>query len=221
MAGRVSGRLAPADMPGTLPIFPLQGVLLLPRGKLPLNIFEPRYLAMVEDALATRDKLIGMVQPLAKETRASTQPVYPVGCAGRITTWSETDDGRFLISLTGVCRFAVGEEIATARGYRRVKADFDAYAGDFETAGDGAFDRKRLLAGLRGYFAAEGLQADWDTIESAPDERLVTTIAMLCPFAPTEKQTLLESPGLAERAKAMIGIVEARAHGVESGGFKH
>ena len=97
MAGRVSGRLAPADMPGTLPIFPLQGVLLLPRGKLPLNIFEPRYLAMVEDALATRDKLIGMIQPLAKETRASAQPVYPIGCAGRIVSWSETDDGRFLI----------------------------------------------------------------------------------------------------------------------------
>ena len=221
MAGRVSGKLSLAEMPATLPIFPLQGVLLLPRGKLPLNIFEPRYLAMVEDALATRDKLIGMIQPLAKETRASTQAVYPVGCAGRIASWSETDDGRFLISLTGICRFAVGEEIATARGYRRVKADFDAYAADFETPDDGGFDRKRLLAALRGYFQAEGLQADWPTIDSAPDERLVNTIAMLCPFAPEEKQTLLESAGLAERAKAMIGIVEARATGTESGGLKH
>lgn len=221
MAGRVSGKLSLAEMPATLPIFPLQGVLLLPRGKLPLNIFEPRYLAMVEDALATRDKLIGMIQPQAKETRASTQAVYPVGCAGRIASWSETDDGRFLISLTGICRFAVGEEIATARGYRRVKADFDAYAADFETPDDGGFDRKRLLAGLRGYFQAEGLQADWPTIDSAPDERLVNTIAMLCPFAPEEKQTLLESAGLAERAKAMIGIVEARASGTESGGLKH
>lgn len=222
MAGRVSGRLAPADMPGTLPIFPLQGVLLLPRGKLPLNIFEPRYLAMVEDALATRDKLIGMIQPLAKETRASAQPVYPIGCAGRIVSWSETDDGRFLISLAGVCRFAAGEEIATARGYRRVKADFAPYEGDFETPADGGFDRKRLLAGLRGFFAAEGLQADWSTIETAPDERLINTIAMLCPFAPEEKQTLLESAGLAERAKAMIGIVEARTLAPESGGgLKH
>jgi Lon protease-like protein len=208
-------------MPATLPIFPLQGVLLLPRSKLPLNIFEPRYLAMVEDALATRDKLIGMVQPLGKETKAAAQPVYPVGCAGRVASWSETDDGRFLISLTGICRFAAGEEIATARGYRRVKADFDAYAGDFETPGEGAFDRKRLLAGLRAYFKTEGLQADWGTIDTAPDERLVNTIAMLCPFAPEEKQTLLESTGLAERAKAMIGIVEARASGATRGGLKH
>jgi Lon protease-like protein len=221
MAARVSGKLSPADMPGTLPIFPLQGVLLLPRSKLPLNIFEPRYLAMVEDALATRDKLIGMVQPLQKETKASAQPVYPVGCAGRIASWSETDDGRFLISLTGICRFAAGEEIATPRGYRRVKADFGAYAGDFQTPGEGAFDRKRLLAGLRAYFKAEGLQADWGTIDTAPDERLVNTIAMLCPFAPEEKQTLLESAGLAERAKAMIGIVETRASGAALGGLKH
>jgi uncharacterized protein len=221
MSGRNPGKLALAEMPATLPIFPLQGVLLLPRGKLPLNVFEPRYLAMVEDALATRDKLIGMVQPLAKESRATAQPIYPVGCAGRIASWSETDDGRFLISLTGICRFAAGEEIATARGYRRVKADFDAYETDFGTPAEGAFDRKRLLAGLRAFFKAEGLQADWPTIDSAPDERLVNTIAMLCPFEPEEKQTLLESAGLAERAKAMIGIVEARAHGAESGGLKH
>lgn len=221
MSGRVSGKLVLAEMPATLPIFPLQGALLLPRGKMPLNIFEPRYLAMIEDALATRDKLIGMVQPFAKETLASTQPVYPVGCAGRIVTWSETDDGRFLISLDGICRFAIGEEIATARGYRRAKADFDAYAVDFESPGEGGFDRKRLVAGLRAYFLAEGLQADWETIESAPDERLVNTIAMLCPFAAVEKQTLLESAGLAERAKALIAIVEARAHGIESGGLKH
>jgi uncharacterized protein len=221
MSGRVPGKLALAEMPATLPIFPLQGVLLLPRGKLPLNIFEPRYLAMVEDALATRDKLIGMVQPLEKETRGSTQPVYPVGCAGRVASWSETEDGRYLISLTGICRFAIGEEIAVARGYRRVKAEFEPFAVDFETPSDGNIDRKRLLAGLRGYFKAEGLQADWGTIDSAPDERLVNTIAMLCPFEPEEKQTLLESAGLAERAKAMIGIVEARAQGAASGGLKH
>jgi uncharacterized protein len=221
MGARPAGKLALAEMPATLPIFPLQSVLLLPRGKLPLNIFEPRYLAMVEDALATRDKLIGMIQPLAKETKATTQPVFPVGCAGRIASWSETDDGRYLISLTGICRFSAGEEIATARGYRRVKGDFAPYAVDFEAPPEGSFDRKRLIAGLKGYFKAEGLQADWPTIESAPDERLVHTIAMLCPFEPEEKQTLLESAGLAERAKAMIGIVEARASGAASGAVKH
>jgi uncharacterized protein len=221
MGARPPGKLGFADLPATVPIFPLQGALLLPRGKLPLNIFEPRYLAMIDDALASPDKLIGMVQPLTKETRASTQAVYPIGCAGRIVSWSETEDGRYLISLNGIVRFKIADEIATMRGYRRVRADFAGYEGDFAEPDEGLFDRKRLIAGLKAYFTAEGLQGDWGTIESAPDERLVNTIAMLCPFTPEEKQTLLESAGLAERAKAMIGIVEARTSGVEPGGLKH
>lgn len=221
MGARPPGKLGFADLPATVPIFPLQGALLLPRGKLPLNIFEPRYLAMIDDALASADKLIGMVQPLTKETRAAAQAVYPIGCAGRIASWSETEDGRYLISLTGVVRFRIEDEISTTRGYRRVRADFAGYEADFVEPEDGMFDRKRLIAGLKAYFAAEGLQGDWGTIESAPDERLVNTIAMLCPFTPEEKQTLLESAGLAERAKAMIGIVEARATGAEPGGLKH
>jgi uncharacterized protein len=221
MGARPPGKLGFADLPATLPIFPLQGVLLLPRGKLPLNIFEPRYLAMIEDALATHDKLIGMVQPLTKETRATSQPVYPIGCAGRIVSWSETEDGRHLISLAGVVRFNIVDEIPTTRGYRRARTDFAGYEADFVEPDEGAFDRKRLIGGLKAYFTAEGLQGDWGTIEAAPDERLVNTIAMLCPFTPEEKQTLLQSQGLAERAKAMIGIVEARASGAEPGGLKH
>ena len=157
-----AGHLTLADMPATLPVFPLTGVLLLPRGKLPLNVFEPRYLAMVEDVLGTPDKLIGMIQPTEKERKGAVQPLYPVGCAGRITSWSETDDGRFLIQLSGIARFGLGEEISTMRGYRRFRPDFQRFAGDFDVPDSGGFDRKRLLAGLKAFFAAEGLQGDWD-----------------------------------------------------------
>ena len=204
-----SARLA--DMPATLPIFPLGGVLLLPRGRLPLNIFEPRYLAMVEDALASPDRLIGIIQPTEKERGGKPQALYPVGCAGRLVSWSETDDGRFLIQLAGIARFSVGEEISTMRGYRRIRPDFSAFEADFAEAPEGGFDRLRLLAGLKAYFAAEGLEGDWDSISQAPDERIVGTLAMLCPFSAEEKQSLLECATLAERAKAMTGICEARA----------
>jgi Lon protease-like protein len=218
-----AGRLTLPEMPATLPVFPLSGVLLLPRGKLPLNIFEPRYLAMVEDALASPDKLIGMLQPTEKERSGRAQALYPVGCAGRITSWSETEDGRFLIQLTGVARFALGEEIATMRGYRRFKPDFAPYAADFEPSDAGGFDRARLLAGLKAFFAAEGLQGDWDSIEQADDERIVSTLAMLCPFSAEEKQSLLECATLADRAKAMTGFCEARAAGGEPppGALRH
>ncbi len=218
-----AGRLTLADMPATLPVFPLSGVLLLPRGKLPLNIFEPRYLAMVEDALASPDKLIGMIQPTEKERKGHAQALYPVGCAGRITSWSETEDGRFLIQLSGIARFAIGEEISTMRGYRRFRPDFARYAADFEADAAGGFDRKRLLAALKAFFAAEGLEGDWNSIEQASDERIVSTLAMLCPFNAEEKQSLLECATLADRAKAMTGFCEARAGGSEPppGTLKH
>jgi hypothetical protein len=208
-----AGRLTIADMPAALPVFPLTGVLLLPRGKLPLNIFEPRYMAMVEDALARPDKLVGMIQPVEKERKGKAQPLYPVGCAGRITSWSETEDGRYLIQLTGIARFAIGAEIATTRGYRMFEPEFERFADDFAEPHPGGFDRVRLVAALKSFFAAEGLEGDWNSIEQAPDERIVNTLAMLCPFAPDEKQALLECATLAERAKAMTGICEARAAG--------
>lgn len=204
-------RTSPADMPATLPIFPLSGVLLLPRGRLPLNIFEPRYLAMVEDALASHDKLIGIIQPTEKEPNGRPQALYPIGCAGRLVGWSETDDGRYLIQLAGVARFDLGEEIATMRGYRRIRADFSRFEADFREPERGGFDRKRLLSGLKAYFAAEELEGDWESISQAPDERIVSTLAMLCPFTAEEKQSLLECTTLAERAKAMTGFCEARA----------
>ncbi|MBI1245756.1 MAG: peptidase S16 [Alphaproteobacteria bacterium] len=208
-----AGRLTIADMPAALPVFPLPGVLLLPRGRLPLNIFEPRYLAMVEDALARPDKLIGMIQPTEKERKGKAQPLYPVGCAGRITSWSETEDGRFLIQLTGIARFDIGAEIPSTRGYRMFDPDFGRFADDFGEPPPGGFDRVRLLAALKAFFSAEGLQGDWDSIEQAPDERIVNTLAMLCPFSPEEKQGLLECATLAERAKAMTGFCEARTAG--------
>lgn len=208
------------ELPKTLPVFPLTGGLLLPGGHLPLNIFEPRYLAMIDDALGTRDRLIGMIQPREPGSEGMTRgglvppspPLYRTGCAGRLTSFRETDDGRYLIALDGICRFDAGEELATPRGYRRVVPDFTPWrsdmAGDATGAVVGAFDRDRLLRGLRAYFAARSISTDWNAITETPDERLVTTLAMLCPFAPREKQALLEARTTADRARAMTALLE-------------
>ncbi|MEQ8965933.1 MAG: LON peptidase substrate-binding domain-containing protein [Azospirillaceae bacterium] len=201
------------ELPPTLPVFPLTGVLLLPRGHLPLNIFEPRYLAMVDDALAA-DRLIGMIQPSdGAEGRAASPPLYATGCAGRITALEETDDGRYLITLTGVARFTPGEEMPTTRGYRRFAVDWSGYAedlaGEDAAAGDGPeVDRDRLTQALEPYFKQQGINANWEAIKQTPDERLVTSLSMICPFQPPEKQALLEAPGLAERAELMLSLLE-------------
>lgn len=196
-----------AQLPGMLPIFPLAGVLLLPRARLPLNIFEPRYLAMVEDALGS-GRMIGMVQPLDPTGREREPAVYDCGCAGRITSFAETDDGRFLITLTGVARFEIGREVEGARGYRRVVPDWRPFRADLEHEACGDIDRNRLLGALKSYFRVQGLSVDWKSIESTLDERLVNSLAMICPFTPGEKQALLEAPTLAERGKLLIGLVE-------------
>jgi Lon protease-like protein len=200
----MSGR---TPLPEVIPIFPLSGVLLLPRGRLPLNIFEPRYLAMTRDALAG-ERLIGMIQPQDPQASDMNPPVYPVGCAGRITAFAETDDGRFLITLTGVSRFRIREELPLHSGYRRITADWRPFAADLRDEPEPRFDRDQLMRGLRGYFARHGIGADWEAINKAPGERLVTTIAMVCPFAPNEKQALLEAADLAERAHLLTAIVE-------------
>ena len=206
----MSERLGGTALPTILPIFPLTGVLLLPRGRLPLNIFEPRYLAMTRDALAG-ERLIGMVQPSDPRVRGDNPPVYPTGCAGRITSFSETDDGRFLIALTGLSRFRIREELPLLEGYRRVVPEWREFGGDLQTEDEPGFDRDRLLLGLRAYFQHHQMQADWDAITSVPGERLVTSIAMICPFEPSEKQALLEAPDLAERARLLTAIVEMAA----------
>lgn len=197
----------PGELPRTLPIFPLPGVLLLPRGRLPLNIFEPRYLAMVEDALGS-GRMIGMVQPLDPDCRAKAPPVYETGCAGRITTFSETDDGRFLITLSGVSRFHLLRELPEERGYRRVQPAWERFLPDLEREPCGGVDRPRLLTGLRTYLKAQRISVNWDAIDGTPDERLVTSLAMICPFEACEKQALLEAPDLPERAKLLIALIE-------------
>ncbi|MCH2393351.1 LON peptidase substrate-binding domain-containing protein [Oceanibaculum sp.] len=200
------------QLPQTLSVFPLPGVLLLPRGRLPLNIFEPRYLAMTRDALAG-DRLIGMVQPKPAAAGqyggdAGSAEIYPVGCAGRLTAFAETDDGRYLITLTGLCRFHVTQELQTIQGYRRVQVDWNGYEGDLEASDCCGLKRENFESALAHYFRLYGIQADWATIKEAPDERLITSLAMICPFAPTEKQALLEAPTLADRARVMQTLIE-------------
>jgi Lon protease-like protein len=221
-----------AALPDTLPIFPLTGVLLLPRGRLPLNIFEPRYLAMTRDALGG-ERLIGMVQPNEPQQDnrgggATKPPVYPIGCAGRITSFSETDDGRYLLTLTGVSRFRIRDELPLLSGYRRVVAEWQPFAHDVETPSGTEFDRDRFIRGLKGFFTQRQISADWEAIEKAAGEHLINSIAMLCPFAPSEKQALLEAPDLDERARLLIALVEMAAvnpnqgfSSEESGGTRH
>ena len=206
----MSERVGGTALPSILPIFPLTGVLLLPRGRLPLNIFEPRYLAMTRDALAS-ERLIGMVQPSDPRVAADNPQVYPTGCAGRITSFSETDDGRFLITLTGISRFRTREELPLLEGYRRVVPEWREFARDLASDDEPNFDRDRLLRGLRAYFQHHRIEADWDAITSVPGERLVTSIAMICPFEPNEKQALLEAPDLDERAQLLTAIIEMAA----------
>lgn len=191
----------------TIPIFPLTGALLLPRGYLPLNIFEPRYLAMVDDALSA-DRMIGMVQPIRPNPPDPQPEIYTTGCGGRITAFEETDDGRYLITLTGVCRFRVAEELSTTRGYRRVQADWQSFLCDYEEEGEVHLDRERLIAALAGYFDQQGIRANWDAIKETGNERLITTLAMICPFDPSEKQALLEASSVEARANLMVAMLE-------------
>lgn len=197
------------DLPATLPIFPLTGVLLLPRGRLPLNIFEPRYLNMVSDALGG-NRMFGMIQPSEAnaEQGEDAPPLYQIGCAGRITHFEETKDNRFVLSLKGVCRFKTTEEIPTTRGYRRSAVDWTPYQADLQPATETQIDRDRLEKAVRNYFAAKDLEANWEAIEKAEDEYLVTSIAMLCPFDPSEKQALLEASDLQTRGDLLTTIVE-------------
>ena len=200
------------DLPRVIPIFPLPGVMLLPRGRLPLNIFEPRYLQMTQDAMASH-RMIGMIQPTDPKANLAAPEVYPVGCAGRITSFSETPDNRFLITLTGVCRFAITREIdQDGLLYRRVSADYSRFAGDLPEPATLAVDRDRLLPALRSYFEHHGLTADWDAIDRANDDALVTCLAMACPFEPSEKQALLECEAESERLAMMQALFEMSAH---------
>jgi len=219
----MSEERAPRTMPETLPIFPLTGVLLLPRGRLPLNIFEPRYLAMTRDAIEG-DHLIGMVQPTdPNQSLAGKPPVYPTGCAGLISSFAETEDGRLLITLTGLSRFRIRDELPLLRGYRRVTPDWTDFARDLAGEEEAAFDRERLLKGLGVYFDRHRIQANSDALNTVRGERLVASIAMLCPFEPSEKQALLEAADLGARARLLTAIVEMAglAPPADGGGIRH
>lgn len=194
-------RFSQADLPETIPVFPLPGALLLPRGRLPLNIFEPRYLAMLDDALKSDHRLIGMVQPY--NGREQPPKLHAVGCAGRVTSLSETEDGRYLIVLTGISRFGLCEEVEGFTPYRRVGVDWSGFAADLEKPAAGDFDKDSFLALLRRYFEVQNLSSDWDSMREAEPEMLVNSLSMMCPFAVEEKQALLEAPRFADRADAL------------------
>jgi Lon protease-like protein len=199
------------SLPRQLRLFPLAGALLLPGGTLPLNIFEPRYLAMTRDALAT-DRLIGMIQPADPASEAEKPRLYSVGCAGRIVEQSDTEDGRILIELAGVCRFDVVEELSAETPYRQAAVNFDRFSADLaidqQPEQAGALDRDTLLAALKEYLKHLEIGADWPAIAKAPDERLVNALAMICPFGPNEKQALLEAVDLTERARLMMMMMQ-------------
>ena len=195
------------DMPRTLGLFPLTGVLLLPRGHLPLNVFEPRYLALVESALSG-SRLIGMIQPTENEEKTLKPALSAIGCAGRVTSYRETEDGRYLITLTGICRFRVIEELDTPASFRAVKPDFGPFAGDLAERDDVDFPRERLMAALDEYLTRRELKADWKSVMNAPAETLVNALAMLCPFEPNEKQALLEAPQWTDRVSTLLALLE-------------
>ncbi|MCB2076285.1 MAG: LON peptidase substrate-binding domain-containing protein [Novosphingobium sp.] len=200
---------APPEIPAEIPVFPLAGALLLPRSEIPLNIFEPRYLAMIDAALAG-NRLIGMVQPAAEGSASSGVPdLARVGCAGRITAFQETGDGRVLITLTGISRFDIVAEAASDTPYRVCRIDTAPYARDFAApAGDDGIDRPRLLETLEAYLNANDLDADWDDIDQMPSELLVNLLSMMSPYGPREKQALLEAHDIQERSEMLIAITE-------------
>jgi len=204
-------------LPDVIPIFPLAGALLLPRGQLPLNIFEPRYLNMIDDALKSH-RLVGMVQSRSRAAGGGPD-VYPVGCAGRIASFAETDDGRYLITLAGVSRFRILEELEGETPYRRVRADWSGFR-DAEAGPEGLLvARRRLVDLLRRYLEVEGLSADWGSIEKAGHETLVNSLAMICPFTSDEKQALLEAATLEDRAAALVALMEMAIAEAEGDGY--
>ena len=211
------GYIKAIELPQVIPVFPLPGSILLSRGQLPLNVFEPRYLNMVDDAMAG-DRVIGLIQPMGD--LGVQPPLARVGCAGRITSFNETSDGRYLITLTGICRFNVAGELQVKTPYRQVRADFAPFEADLRAPDPAAdFDRHGFLDALRPYLEHRGLNVDWDTAEAAPQEALINSLAMALPFEAPEKQALLEAETLDARAEALTALlrIEAAANDDDDG----
>ena len=200
--------ISAADLPDTIPVFPLPGALLLPRARLPLHIFEPRYLAMLDDALKTPHRLIGMIQP-RDGSREGAPSLHAIGCAGRVTAFSETEDGRYMITLSGISRFRVAQEVEGFTPYRRCNVTWSSFTRDTgPVEHDPGFDRDSFFRLLGRYFDSEGLQTDWDSLKDAEDELLLNSLSMLCPFEPEDKQALLEAPSLTTRRETLVTLLE-------------
>lgn len=196
-------------LPQTLAIFPLEGALLLPHGQLPLHIFEPRYRNMIDEALGN-GRMLGMIQPRGAQQHPAPDhaEIFETGCAGRIVSFAETEDGRFMITLKGICRFRVNRELPLFRGFRRVVPNYLAFRSDLEPASEEGIDRGRLLAAARAFLMLKNIACDWQAAEAASSQALVTSLAMSCPFEPEEKQALLESDDLPRRCELLISLFE-------------
>ncbi|EBA17203.1 Putative ATP-dependent protease La, LON [Roseobacter sp. SK209-2-6] len=198
----------PADLPDTLSVFPLPGALLLPRTRLPLHIFEPRYLQMLEDALKTSTRLIGMVQPCPGQA-GGEEELHAIGCAGRVTQFSETEDGRYLVTLSGVSRYRILGEVSGFSPYRRCEVDWRGFERDLgRSEKDEGFDRSSFLELLGRFFSSRGLSTDWDALQDAEDELLINSLSMLLEFEPEDKQALLEAPSLVTRRETLVTLIE-------------
>ncbi len=215
-------RFSLADLPETIPVFPLPGALLLPRARLPLNIFEPRYLAMLDDTLKTDHRLIGMIQPIVMPEGRSTGRLHQIGCAGRVTALQETEDGRYLITLSGVSRFRLGALKEGFTPYLRAEVDWTSFERDLgRSEDDPEFDRAAFLDVLGRFFDTAQLSSDWDSLREAEVELLINSLSMLCPFDPEEKQALLEAPNLANRRETLVTLMEfALAGGGDEGAMQ-
>ena len=205
--------LKAADLPQTIPVFPLPGALLLPRARLPLHIFEPRYLAMLDDTLKTSHRLIGMIQPREGPKGSGTR-LHAIGCAGRVTAFSETEDGRYMITLAGISRFRVARAVEGFTPYIKCDVSWEDFARDLgDNEDDPGFRRERFLKLLGRYFASRSLSTDWDSLREAEDELLVNSLSMLCPFDPEDKQALLEAPSLSTRRETLVTLIEFALRG--------
>jgi len=209
-----------ADLPENIPVFPLAGALLLPRGQLPLNIFEPRYLEMIDDSLRDGHRLVGMIQPDPAHPGSEDKPtLFKVGCVGRITQIAESGDGRYLLQLTGVARFRVEQELKVATAYRQCRVTYQPFADDFiARKGEEAVDRKAVLEALTSFLKANNLKTDWHGVESAPNEALVNALAMMSPYGTPEKQALLEAPMLNSLAEIVVATTEMELAKKTAGG---
>lgn len=219
----MSRMIRASDLPDVIPVFPLPGALLLPRARLPLHIFEPRYLAMLDDVLKTPERLIGMVQPDPNPKAvgpADGPALHRIGCAGRLTQFSETDDGRYFVTLSGASRFRIAEEVDGFAPYRRAAVSWSGFDRDLGSSdSDPGFDRDGFLKLLSRYFMAKSLDTDWESLKDAEDEMLINSLSMLLNFEPEDKQALLEAPSLSTRRETLVTLIEYALRGGDENGM--